>query len=611
MPLDHEEQGRTISRRSLIVLGGAAAGFGILAGRLYHLQILQGDHYRAEAKRNQTDFEVLLPKRGAILDARGYPIADSLIEYDLVLIEEFNDLETAQLEETLTQLDLDSETESLFTDKILSRHQRPLPMLRNLSSKQLERLEFHRPKLPKFSIRQQIRRQYYKKSYTPITGYIARASKTDRAKTPHALLEEFRVGKTGIERQYEKFLQGTVGKQELKVNVHGKRLQEVQRTDSTAGFDVQLHIHGDLQDYAMKRIAEHRSAAAVVLDTSTGGVIALASHPFYDAEDFKSGISQDSWKTLLEDPLKPMVNKAISGLYAPGSTFKPIVALAALRAGIHPEAQHFCRGHVQVGNARFHCWKKHGHGKMNLHQAIAESCDVWFYQVARQIGIEAIAEMARELGLGMETGLDLEGANTGLVPDKAWKRKKYDAPFYPGEVMIHGIGQGFLLATPLQLARAYGCIANGGSLVTPMLGQRLRDTDGKFHNIPSTPARETNIPERHFRIVRDALNAAVNTRAGTAWRSQIDAGWGFAMAGKTGTTQVRRITRAERAAGIRKENIDWHLRDHGLFVGFASMDNPRYVVAAVVEHGVSGGKSAAPIARDLFYRMAQIGMIQS
>ena len=306
-----------------------------------------------------------------------------------------------------------------------------------------------------------------------------------------------------------------------------------------------------------------------------------------------------------------MVNKTISGLYAPGSTFKPIVALAALRAGIHPEAQHFCSGHVTVGNARFHCWKKHGHGKMNLHQAIAESCDVWFYQVARQIGIDAIATMARELGLGVKTGLDLEGESTGLVPDKAWKRKKYDAPFYPGEVMIHGIGQGFLLATPLQLARAYGCIANGGSLLTPMLGQRLRDQDGQFHNVAAPPAYETNIPKRHFQIVRNALNAVVNTRAGTAWRSRIAAEWGFDMAGKTGTTQVRRISRAERAAGIRKENIDWHLRDHGLFVGFASVDNSRYVVAAVVEHGGSGGKSAAPIARDLFYRMAQIGMIQS
>ncbi len=610
MPLDHEQQGRTINRRGLIVLGGTAVGLSVLGARLFHLQITEGRHYRTEAKRNQTDFEVLLPKRGAILDARGYKIADSIAEYDLVLLEEFNDLETARLEETLKQLNLDPETESLFTDRILSRHQRPLPMLRNISSEQLERLEFHRPKLPKFSIRQQVRRQYYHPSYTPITGYVGRADKADRAKTPHALLEEFRVGKAGIEAQYEEALQGKVGKQSLKVDVHGKRLQEIERTNSQAGANIQLHLHGDLQKYAMQRIAEHRSATAVVLDAFSGGVVALASHPFYDANEFKKSLSQKAWKALQEDPLKPLVNKAISGLYAPGSTFKPIVALAALRAGIQPETRHFCGGHVTVGNARFHCWKKHGHGHMDMHQAIAQSCDVWFYQTARQIGIEAIAEMARTLGLGNKSGLDLDNEKAGLVPDTAWKKQKFNEPFYPGEVMIHGIGQGFLLTTPLQLARAYASIINGGILPTPALGHRLQ-YDKENLNIQTAPARQVNIPRSHFRIVRDALIDAVNVPSGTAWRSRIGEDWGFDMAGKTGTTQVRRISRSERAAGIRKEDIDWHLRDHALFTGFAPVHDPRYVVAVLVEHGVSGGRSAAPIARDLFYRMAQIGMIAS
>lgn len=609
MPLDHEQQGRTINRRGLIMLGGTTLGLGVLATRLYQLQILDGAQYLAEAERNQTAREVLLPKRGAILDARGYRIADSVVEYDLVLLEEFQDFESHRLKEILRQLDLAPDEESALTDRMLSDHRRPLLLRRHVSPEQLARLEFHRPNLPKFAIRQQMRRQYHNKNFTPVTGYVGRADKTDR--TRHALLEEFRIGRTGIEKQYEHLLQGESGHQFLQVDVFGRQLREKGRFESTAGNTVQLHIHGDLQNYAMQRLAEHRSAAAVVLDAHTGGIKALASHPFYDANDFKSGISDTLWRDMMHDPLKPMINKTISGLYAPGSTFKPIVALAALKAGISPETVHYCGGYINAGKARFHCWKKHGHGQMNMHQAIVESCDVWFYQTARKIGIEAIAETARELGFGIETGLDLDNEKAGLVPDTHWKRQKFNTPFYPGEVMIHGIGQGFLLATPLQLARAYACIINGGFLLTPTLAQRLKHGEQDFHDLPTHLPQPVDISRQHFTLIREALMDAVNTRSGTAWRSRIAADWGFDMAGKTGTTQVRRISQSERREGIRKEDIAWHLRDHALFTGFAPRHDPRYVVAVLVEHGISGGKAAAPIARDLFYRMAQLGMIKT
>ncbi|NQY82604.1 MAG: penicillin-binding protein 2, partial [Alphaproteobacteria bacterium] len=540
MGSDHEQQEQTINRRGVIMLGGAFVGFGVLAARLFYLQIQQVEYYRTEAERNRTNLEILLPKRGAILDERGRKIADSIIEYDLYLLEKYSKLTAKQLTEVLSYLRLGQPSNSALLDLILTNNRRPLLLMRNISAEQLMRLEFHRAELPDFAIRKQVRRHYFMGSaLSPITGYVGRASESDRGDRSYALMEEYRLGKAGIERQYEDYLHGDTGTAAIKVDVYGERLQELDRTESRAGANLQLHVNTDLQEYTMQLLADHRSGAVVVLDALNGGVKALASYPFYDANEFKTKLLPERWHSLTNDPSKPMVNKTLAGVYSPGSTFKPIVALAALRAGIDPSKQHYCNGFMSLGNARFHCWKKQGHGYTNLQQAIIQSCDVWFYQTARQLGIAKIAKMARELGLGALSGIDLENEKDGLIPDAEWKRKTLNAPFYPGEIVIYGIGHGFILSTPLQLARAYASFINGGYLLTPQLAHRVQQSNHAFKDLSSPTPHKIAVPEAHLHIVREALINAVNTPRGTAWRSRLNKDLGFAMAGKTGTTQVR------------------------------------------------------------------------
>lgn len=611
MSFDFESYDHTFRRRTLLALGGGLLGLGVLAGRLFHLQIQGHENYRRDAKLNQIDRQILLPKRGAILDAQGARIADSIFEYDLYLHEKYNKLEAGKIQALLGHLHLGEEELSRLLDHVLTDSHRPLLLHRNLNQQQLVRIEYHRPNLPNYRLHRQMRRYYFMgNALSPITGYVGKADLNDSEGRPYALMEEYRLGKAGIERQYDQYLHGHIGEAEIKVNVHGKHLQELDRAESKAGDDLRLHIHAELQEFAMQRLVEHHSGAVVVLDAMTGGIVTLASYPSYDANQFKTTLSAKQWREINDNPFKPLVNKAISGLYAPGSTFKPIVALAALREGISPQTRHLCRGSLSLGNARFHCWKKHGHGNVDMKEALVQSCDVWFYQTAQQLGIDKIAKMAKDLGFGETSGIDLENEKAGLIPDKAWKRTTFDAPFYPGEVIIHGIGQGFTLSTPLQIARAYGSFINGGILHHPKIGDRIVPQDKQADQILlSASSPKLNIPDAHMAFVRGALIDAVNVSHGTAWRSRLPKKTGFGMAGKTGTTQIRRITKAERLTGIRKKNIAWKLRDHALFAGFAPIDHPRFVITVVVEHGVSGSRSAAPIARDVFAKMGEIGLI--
>jgi penicillin-binding protein 2 len=344
------------------------------------------------------------------------------------------------------------------------------------------------------------------------------------------------------------------------------------------------------------RIANETSASAVVMDVDRGDILAMASKPSFDPNQFAKGeFSENMWNSLVRDPLAPMTNKAISGNYSPGSTFKIAVALAGLESGIiDPNNKVFCRGFTQLGRSKFHCWKKHGHGWVNLVESLQKSCDIYFYDLAKQIGIDKIAEMANTLGLGHALGIEIPGERDGLIPTRGWKLAMTGVRWQKGETLIAGIGQGFILATPLQLAVMTARVANGGYAVKPRLIQSALENPSVGLELPSL-----GISEASLKLVREGMIRVSNHPRGTAFRSRIRQK-GMEMAGKTGTSQVRRIWKHERDTRVLKnEERPWIERDHALFVGYAPLSNPRYAAAVVVEHGGGGSKVAAPIARDL------------
>lgn len=343
------------------------------------------------------------------------------------------------------------------------------------------------------------------------------------------------------------------------------------------------------------------SAAAAVLDVHTGEVLTLASTPAYDPNSFTTGISSAEWKSLIEHPRLPLTNKVISGQYPPGSTFKMIVALAALESGeLTLQNSFFCPGHLTLGDTKFHCWRRGGHGRVDMEQALEKSCDVFFYEAAKRVGIERIGEMARRFGFGSPVGIELPGEKGGLVPSNAWKKKKHGVSWQLGETLIVGIGQGFMLATPMQLAVMAARIANGGIAVRPTLVRSIY-RDGTSVPRPRDAAPTMNISPAHLAVVQNGMRRVVNSPGGTAFRARIDEPE-FAMAGKTGSAQVRRISKREREEGVPKnQDRVWKYRDHALFVGYAPLEAPRYAAAVVVEHGGGGSTVAAPIVRDILH----------
>ena len=430
-----------------------------------------------------------------------------------------------------------------------------------------------------------------------IIGYVGAPDEEDvkRAGKAKSLLKlpGMRIGKNGIERTAEIELRGTAGLSRVERNVHGRVIQELSRQDGTAGDDLTLSIDFDLQKYAMERLGEE-SGAVTVMDVHNGDVLALASAPGYDPNGFVMGLSQKDWSTLSNDEKRPLSNKAVAGQYPPGSTFKMLTAIAAMESGVNPLDGVFCSGQHYFGNRYFHCWRRGGHGYMNLHEAIMHSCDIYFYETAAKVGIDKIADVARRFGLGVEPKIELPRVKSGLMPDRDWKRALKGEAWYPGETLIAGIGQGYITATPLQLAVMAARIANGGKMVEP----RLIAARNREKIEPPTPPH-TGASPHHIAAVRDAMNAVMNIQGGTAYRSRIVAE-GKEMAGKTGTAQVRRISTAERATGvIKNDQLPWKLRDHALFVAFAPVVNPKLAISVVVEHGGGGSAVAAPIARDV------------
>ena len=424
-------------------------------------------------------------------------------------------------------------------------------------------------------------------------GYVASVSEKDLKKDNDPLLEVpgFKIGKDGIEKRFEKELRGTGGNLKLEVNALGRVMKEIERVDGVPGERLQLTIDARLQEKAYELYGEE-SGAAVLLDAENGEVLAFVSTPSYNSNDFVNGVSSKIYDALLANERSPLLNKAIAGLYSPGSTFKMIVALAALEEGIiTKDTKVYCSGRMQLGNHFFHCWKKYGHGAVNVVEALQHSCDIFFYDVAQRLGIEKIAAMSRRFGLGLPTGIELGGEKGGLIPSKKWPLERFGEPWQTGETLIAGIGQGYIMTTPLQLAVMTARIANGGREIKPTFVKTGEKERQKIRNM--------RLNKNHVDWVKEGMCAVVNRPGGTAFGSRFNFE-GQEMCGKTGTTQVRRITMKERQSGIvRQEDLPWKYRNHALFVGYAPQDKPKYAVAVLVEHGGGGSSVAAPIGAKL------------
>lgn len=596
------------TRRAVLLAGGKMLLLAGLGVRLYSLQVMEGERYRLMAEDNRINLRLLPPSRGYIVDRYGQPLAVNTLNYQLNLVPD----QVGDIEETLDRLALVVDISPEERKRVLAKAKKnrfkflPVPVRQELTWEEVSRIEVNSPDLPGIAIEPEQGRFYPVGEATAhVVGYVGAVNETELGYDPDPALElpSYRIGKTGIERTYEKALRGKVGTTEVEVNNLNREIRELtdRRVEPEPGHDIVLTLDVGLQQFIMDRLADQHAAAAAVMDVNTGEVLALVSTPSYDANLFPNGISVPDWEKIRDNPYKPQTNKAIAGQYAPGSTFKMTVMLAALEAGWGSGFTVDCKGFIQFGDRRFHCWKRWGHGPVNITRSIRQSCDIFYYEAAQKLGIDRIAAMARKLGLGTQTGIDIPGEYSGVIPDEAWKQATVGDYWRGGDTLVAAIGQGYVLATPLQLCQMAARLATGRA-VTPHLARDIFEGD-KVSARPAPSFEPLDVKEISMKLMRNAMAQVVNHEEGTARGSKlVDSAW--QMAGKTGTSQVRRISTAERRSGVLKnEDIEWLRRDHALFVAFAPVESPRYAVSVLVEHGGSGSGAAAPVARDIILEL--------
>lgn len=590
MPLfDKKDKSRyaSFTRRSLGMSAGMTAVFAVLAGRLYQLQIRDGDQYLTEAEDNRISERLIAPPRGRILDRFGTELATNRSNYRVVIVAEQASEGTRAALDAIGKVILlsDQQKKKVLHDIAQNKKFVPVPVAENLSWEEFSRINLHLPYLPGVQPDVGETRDYpFGPEMVHVLGYVAAVSPQElqHDNDPLLSLPGYRIGKRGIEKDYEEDLRGEAGASRVEVNAFGRIIRELGKDAGTPGQDVWLTIDRQVQQLASQKLGSE-SAAMVVMDVTNGDVLALASTPGYDPNLFNVGLSAQEWHDLTSNDHKPLLNKVMGGTYPPGSTFKPTVALAAIDAGIAtPDYRVNCNGVFVFGGHEFHCWQKHGHGSLDLEGALQHSCDVFFYETARRVGIDKIAAAAQKMGFGTPTGVELPGERGGLFPTREWKQKRYGVAWQQGDTLSVGIGQGYVTATPLQLCQQVARIASGRA-VSPRL---VHSVGGRI--IPRPAAEKLDFTDAALATVRSGMNKTMNEPGGTAYTWRITEP-GFEMAGKTGTAQVRVYSREEHARGVTKDqNLAWKLRDHGLFVGFAPVANPRYAIVSVMEHGAVG-----------------------
>lgn len=572
----------SFDRRS-VVLGAVQGGVGVLlAARLSYLAIAQNEKYKLEAESNRVNLTLIPPRRGWILDRRGTPLASNRADFRVDIIPERMEDGPRTIARLGQLLDLSPVALQDLQDKLEKSHGfAPVEVASNLDWERFAAVSVRLPDLPGVVTTRGYSRDYPTgPSVGHLIGYVGAASAEEYEKDHDPLLitPGYKVGKDGLEKIFEHDLRGRPGARRVEVTASGRIVRDLDTREDVPGKTIRLTIDSGLQDYASRRIGVE-SGAVVVVDCHTGGLLAMASMPSYDPNSFSDGIGRLEWKMLSDDDHVPLRNKVLRGLYPPGSTVKPMVALSFLEAGLDPNESVFCSGGLRVGNRVFHCWNHRGHGQVNMAKGIYQSCDVYFYHFSQRIGMDAIAAMARRLGLGQEFPLPVVGQSYGTVPDPAWKLRKYGKEWQTFDTVNATIGQGYFLVNPLQQAVMASRIASGRKLMPSLLlGQQ-------HTQIPTL-----GIPQEHLDYVHQAMSDVVNG-PGTAHRAALPFD-DIKLAGKTGTAQVVGLNIGSGKGGL------WKHRDHGHFICFAPFNNPRYACAVVVEHG--GGSGAAyPIARDV------------
>lgn len=591
-----EERRRSIFTRRALMLGAGQLGLlGFLGYRLQKLQLEEGDRYATLAEENRISTRLIPPPRGRILDRDGRVIAANSLNWRVLLTAEQTEDVGATLETFSRILPL-SDGERARIEREVKRRRRFVPVVVRdfITWEEMARIEVNAPDLPGISVDVGTNRHYpLAEHLAHVVGYVAPPAENDMDDDPMLALPGIRVGRAGIERHHDRVLRGRAGTVQMEVNAVGRIIRELDRREGIRGQDIQISVHAELQKAVRDRITDGTSV--VVMDAQNGEVLAMASQPSFDPNLFSSGISATQWREWTRSRSTPLINKATNGLYAPGSTFKMVVGLAALEAKVVTTTERIsCPGHYDLGDTRFHCWRRGGHGSLDLRGALKNSCDVYFYEVARRMGIDRIAAMAKRFGLGVDLDIELPGTKSGFVPTREW-RTRQGKPWNLGDTVVHGIGQGFYQLTPLSLATMTARLATGRAVqphLTHAMGGRL------VRGVKAEDWPSLGIPERDLKLVREAMWAVVNEDGGTARVARLPQNLG-AMAGKTGTTQVRRVSREQRERGFRVESLPREWRPHALFVAFAPYDHPQYAVSVVVEHGTSGSGAAAPLARDV------------
>lgn len=590
-----------IFNRRVFILGiGQSILTSFLLLRLGYLQIWKHNQYSIQADSNRIRALINPAPRGIIFDRYGLPLTKNESNFRLLVYLGKKHNLNQTIDKLSEILDLTEQQKQSFYNKIKAgKRKNVVSLIDNLNWHDLAKIESNSHLLPAISIESGIIRKYpYPYETAHFLGYVSLPSEKQIEKLPTDnptaennknlfMHPDFRIGSFGIEKTFDTALRGEYGIKYVEVNVHEVPLRTLDYKQYNEGSRINLTINFSLQKFVTDRI-KNDTASAVVIDVKTGEILAYASSPSFDPNNFVEGVSKEYWQQLTSDPKKPLNNKPISALYAPGSTFKLMVALAALENGYNPSNYVFCNGSYQLGKRTFHCWKEGGHGSLNLVDAIMHSCNTYFFTIANQIGYEKIVAMAKKFGYAEKFDISLSGAKAGLVPTEEWKQKVFKQPWVKGDTLNTAIGQGNVLASPLQMAIITARLANGGIPIKPYL-IRNNNIFKQFDALQNQPL----VNKQHLKIVQEGMRKVVNQPGGTAYGKRIELA-GFEMAGKTGTSQV--ISKREKEM-TKEETIAY--ANHAIFVGYAPVQEPKYAVAVVVEHGKSGSMAAAPIAKDI------------